>query len=91
MAHPTPLRQLDGMALSCTTSAPFVLAPTSGVRFRNSFTKRSDEVLVSPKGQISQKIPVWASCINITAGDPGVDEKNIVEFLARGLTCPAPS
>jgi hypothetical protein len=53
---PTPLRQLDGMAPSCTTSAPFVLAPILGVRFGNSFVEGSDEALVLPKGQISQKI-----------------------------------
>jgi hypothetical protein len=34
-----------------------VLAPPSGVRHENSFTEGSDEELVSPKGQISQKIP----------------------------------
>jgi hypothetical protein len=45
------------MAPSRTTSALFVLAPTSGVRFGNSFAKGLDETLVSPKGQISQKIP----------------------------------
>jgi hypothetical protein len=43
------------LASSCTTSAPSPLAPTSGVRHGNSFTEGSDEALVSPKGQISQK------------------------------------
>jgi hypothetical protein len=45
-----PLRRLYGVAPTCTTSAPFVLAPTSGVRSGNSFMEESDEELVPPRG-----------------------------------------
>jgi hypothetical protein len=38
------------LAPSCTTSAPFILALTLGVRFRNSFAKGLDEALVLQKG-----------------------------------------
>jgi hypothetical protein len=52
-----PLWRLDGMAPSCTTSAPFVMAPTSRVRFENSFVEESDETLASPKVRFCKKYP----------------------------------
>ena len=62
------------LALTCSSSAPFGMAPTRGARFRNSFEKGPDLDLVSKIGQICQKIrsssPKWLNNVQPLVSHP---------------------